>query len=101
MNLEKFIQQYALAGSRSERKARVKAIEDIAVKEANRLNSGIYGPNVVDRASLKAKLNASFIWMGIRENLAGVGPVIESGVDAYNSAKEWGMNPINFWSAKE
>jgi hypothetical protein len=39
--------------------------------------------------------------MGIRENLAGVGPVIESGVDAYNSAKEWGMNPINFWSPKE
>jgi len=101
MNLEKFIQQYALAGSRSERKARVKAIEDIAVKEANRLNSGIYGANVVDKSTLKAKLNASFIWMGIRENLAGVGPVIESGVDAYNSAKEWGMNPINFWSPKE
>ena len=101
VNLEKFIQQYALAGSRSERKARVKAIEDIAVKEANRLNSGIYGANVVDKSTLKAKLNASFIWMGIRENLAGVGPTIASGIDAYNSAKEWGMNPINFWSAKE
>lgn len=101
VNLEKFIQQYALAGSRSDRKARVKAIEDIAVKEANRLNSGIYGANVVDKSTLKAKLNASFIWMGIRENLAGVGPTIASGIDAYNSAKEWGMNPINFWSAKE
>lgn len=67
MNLEKFIQQYIIPATNEERSTRLKAIEDIAVKEANRINAGIYGPNVVDKSMLKAKLNASILMMTINQ----------------------------------
>ena len=39
----------------------MQAVQQIATKEADRINSGIYGAGIVDKGTLKAKIAAATI----------------------------------------
>lgn len=59
--LTDFLQEYALNAPAEERSARMQAVQQLATREADKINSGIYGANVIDKATLKAKIAAATI----------------------------------------
>ena len=59
--LTDFLQEYALNAPAEERAARMQAVQQLATREADKINSGIYGANVIDKATLKAKIAAATI----------------------------------------
>jgi hypothetical protein len=61
VDLTTFLQEYALNAPAEQRAARMQAVQQIATKEADRINSGIYGAGIVDKGILKAKIAAATI----------------------------------------
>jgi len=61
VDLTTFLQEYALNAPAEQRAARMQAVQQIATKEADRINSGIYGAGIVDKGILKAKIAAAAI----------------------------------------
>jgi hypothetical protein len=61
VDLTTFLQEYALNAPAEQRAARMQAVQQIATKEADRINSGIYGAGIVDKGILKAKIAAALI----------------------------------------
>ena len=61
VDLTTFLQEYALNAPAEQRAARMQAVQQIATKEADRINSGIYGAGIVDKGTLKAKIAAATI----------------------------------------
>ena len=59
--LTEFLWEYALNAPAEQRAARMQAVQQLATREADKINSGIYGANVIDKATLKAKIAAATI----------------------------------------
>ena len=61
ISLTDFLWEYALDAPAEQRAARMQAVQQLATREADKINSGIYGANVIDKATLKAKIAAATI----------------------------------------
>lgn len=67
ISFEDFAKAYITNSPKEERMAKMQAVTSLAAKAADRMNSGIYG-QVVDKSTLKAKLDAALLVANIGEN---------------------------------